>query len=305
VEVVDIDHIHRISERLALTIGNFDGIHRGHRELIRRARDDSAADCRACVVTFRRHPRRVLTDSPFSLLTSFAEKLDALAVMGVDLVVALEPERHMMLSPAVFLDRLLSGVTVCLITVGENFHFGRDRSGHVSDLRSYGREKGIRVETVPLTRFDGTIISSTLIKQCIREGEMERAERLLGRPYRLTAPVVAGDGLGRRFGAPTANLDVSGRVVPERGVFRCRVSVDGRDYWGVANLGRRPAVKTGEHRDEWRFEVHIIDARLDLYGKTLRVDLFERLRWDRNFESWKLLREQINKDIEEVRKRCR
>jgi riboflavin kinase/FMN adenylyltransferase len=188
--------------------------------------------------------------------------------------------------------------TLRSITVGQGFHFGRERSGNVALLRTLGKELGFRVNAMAPIHIGDEVVSSTRVRAALREGELAHVSELLGRPYALAGRVVEGDRIGRQLGFPTANLDVAGLELPPFGVYAVRVHHKDLDYLGALNIGIRPTVS---NESAFRFEVHLLDFEGDLYGCELKVEFIHRLRPEKKFGSVDALREQIGRDIAAVR----
>ena len=267
----------------AVAIGTFDGVHRGHRRVIEAA---AATGLPVAVVTFDPHPR-VALGNHVELISTLERRLELLAGLGVEetRVVAFTPETAA-LEPEEFVERELRPLNVSAVVAGPDFRFGRRRRGDLEFLRSLG------IETIVVEPEPG--ISSTAIRHALRDGDVNDAARLLGRPYELDGTVVAGDQRGGTLGFPTANLAIpAGVLAPKYGI-----------YAGAA-LDHRAAVSVGTNPhyggEERRIEPHLLDFNGDLYGRRLVVELWQRLRDERAFESEAALVEQIARDVEETR----
>lgn len=283
---------------LHLALGVFDGVHVGHREVIARAVTAARKEGgKSFVVTFSPHPIRVIAPdkAPAALLATLDEKAAVVKALGVDglLVIRFDMDFANMEAED-FVGKLLDA-DVRTVAVGEDWRFGRKRSGDVGMLRRMGAELGFRLEAVPPVMWDGERISSTRIRQAIRDGNFDEVEKMLGRPYEISGTVVEGRKLGRQLGFPTANLPIGERQTPRDGVWA--VKLDG-GLEGVANLGTRPTVDGTERL----LEVHILGFSGDLYGKDLRVRFYKFLRPEKKFSSVDELREQIVQDAEEARR---
>lgn len=292
--------------KVCLAIGFFDGVHLGHQQIVRQTLEDARIHgARALVVTFDRHPNTVVApDRVPPLIYPLAVKLRILEALGVDAVLLLRfDQRLSRQSGETFVRRLVRRTgRVCSVCVGANFVFGRHRSGNVALLRRLGAELGFAVHGLAAVSLDGRRVSSTRIRRLISAGRIADASRMLGRPYVICGPVVRGDGLGAGLGFPTANLDVSGLVLPPRGVYVARAVVGGRTYRAVMNLGVRPTLRLSA--PPLRVEAHLLDFRGDLYGKELELVVEERLRGERRFASLKSLRRQIERDVARARRHC-
>lgn len=281
---------------LHLALGVFDGVHRGHRAVIARAVEAARNQGgKAFAVTFDPHPIRVIAPekAPASLLATLDEKAAVVRALGVDGLLVIHFDMAFSKMDAEEFVRKLMAADVRTIAVGEDWRFGSKRSGDVAMLRRMGGELGFQLEAVPPVMWDGERISSTRIRQAIRDGNFDAVEEMLGRPYELSGTVIEGRKLGRELGFPTANLRVGERQTPRDGVWAVKVDGVGR---GVANLGTRPTVDGGERL----LEVHVLGFSGDLYGKELRVSFRKFLRPERKFGSVEELREQIGRDAEEA-----
>jgi riboflavin kinase / FMN adenylyltransferase len=287
----------------AVTIGNFDGVHRGHQILLQRA-VEAAEDrgVRSVAVTFHPHPAAVLrpgTEPP--ALQTLDDRLAHLLAAGIDLVLVLRfTEQLASLGPHVFVQQVLvERIRAVEVVVGSNFRFGHKASGNVVTLNDAGAAYGFRTEAVSLLDLHGVPLSSTNIREHLESGEVEWANAALGRAFSLVGEVVVGEGRGRTIGIPTANVAVpEGVLVPANGVYAGHAEVDGVRYPSVTNVGQRPTFD-GRGRT---VEVHLLDADVDLYGRELRVCFEHRLRDERRFTDADELVGQIRADIVEARR---
>lgn len=301
----------------AVALGNFDGLHRGHRRVIEPILN-STEQAYATVVTFNPHPQEFFTGQSRALLTPLPEKGQQLMRLGVEQLVLLPFDWELAaLSPQEFVEKILVELQPQRISVGEDFRFGKRRSGTANDLQAIAATFGIAVTVVPLHTCEGERISSSIIRQALEQGELERAQSLLGRPYTLTGSVIKGQQLGRTIGFPTANLQLpTEKFLPRQGVYAVRVFVeeakeiaswqDGESIdseslcvhstpssaLGVMNIGYRPTVN-GTYPT---VEVHLLDWSDDLYGKTMTVQLEKFLRTEQKFTSLEALKAQIQID---------
>jgi riboflavin kinase / FMN adenylyltransferase len=292
----------RLRPHPVVTIGNFDGHHRGHHSLLQtvvtRAREVGGT---AMVITFDPHPVRVLAPHvELRFLTNPDEKLERFMAAGVDEVVFLEftPELAAM-TPDEFADVVLHRrLGVAELFVGEHFAFGKGRTGRIADLERLGAALGFAVHPLHPVVLSGGVVSSTRIRTLIQAGNMEEAAVLLGRAYGLTGTVVSGMQQGQALGWPTANLRIPPeRVTPPDGVYAARASYDGRQYDAVAYIGSRPTFGAGERL----IEVNLLDHRDHLYGKSIGVEFIERLRGDHTFPSAQELAAQIARDVDRAK----
>lgn len=296
-----------------VALGNFDGLHRGHQRVIQPAllssSVNSAEHVYASVVTFNPHPQEFFSGQRRTLLTPLQEKVQQLQHLGVEQLVLLPFNRELAnLSPQEFVEKLLVQQLCCQhISVGQDFCFGKQRSGTAADLQAIAANFGIPVTIIPLYTNQGTRISSSSIRQALVEGDLKRAQVLLDRPYTLIGTVVKGQQLGRTIGFPTANLQLpSDKFLPRRGVYAVKVLLgDGvigdRSLpiaIGVMNIGNRPTVSGMQET----VEVHLLDWSGDLYGKTLTVQLEAFLRPEQKFASLEALKGQIVADCAIARK---
>jgi riboflavin kinase/FMN adenylyltransferase len=280
-----------------LTIGAFDGVHRGHQEMIRVLHDQAREhSLPGAVLSFEPTPREFFAkSSPPARLTRFRERFDAFAHYGVERFVCVRfDDRMRQMTPEEFIDGVLVGsLGIRHIVVGHDFRFARGHDGSVATLRAAGPTHGFGVTVVPPFEVDGNRVSSSLIREVLEAGDMKRAAKYLGRPYRITGKVIAGQRLGRTLGFPTANLRLHRRATPVAGIFAVRVSGPGlKDAPGVASLGTRPAV----NGKELLLEAHVFDYSGDLYRRYVHVDFIERLRDELWFASMDALVEQMHKD---------
>lgn len=285
------------------TIGNFDGVHLGHQAVFRHLRERAAAfGLPTTVVTFEPQPQEFFSpDGAPARLTRMREKLQALKDAGIDRVVLLEfGHKLAAMSAAQFVQELLvDGLDVKFLYVGDDFRFGRQRVGDIDLLRQAGEQHGFEVANMN-TLMDGEArISSTRIRQALAQGDLDLAERNLGRPYRICGRVAHGDARGRTIGFPTANIDLHRKVSPVHGVFAVMLyGLAEGPLPGVANIGNRPTV-TGDSR--YLLEVHLFNFSRFIYGEHVQVEFRKWLRDERRFESFDALRQQIAQDAEQAR----
>lgn len=284
------------------TIGGFDGVHRGHQALLAALRA-RAAELRASslAISFEPTPREYFRGAAAPpRLQRFREKFEALQTTGIDYFACLHFDEYLSgLSARDFVAHILrDGLRIRWLVVGHDFKFGHGREGNVSTLRELGSEFGFGVDEFRPFMVDGRRISSTLVREALALGDMQRAAELLGRPYRISGRVVRGNQLGRQLGFPTANLRLQRRVIPLHGVFAVRVM--GKDIGmrpAVANLGTRPVVNGIEPL----LEVYLFDFAGDLYGQQLHVHFVARLRDERWFPNLDELVQQMKIDAAEAR----
>jgi riboflavin kinase/FMN adenylyltransferase len=284
------------------TIGNFDGVHLGHQAVLGQLAEKADALCLPLVVvTFEPQPQEFFAQGDFPpRLTRFREKVQVLRRYAVDRVLCLRFNTHFALqSPENFIDTLLvNGLGVRYLVIGDDFRFGRDRAGDFAMLKAAGERHGFEVVNMHTFALDGVRVSSTRIRQALAVGDLNEAEKLLGRPYRMSGRVAHGDKRGRSIGFPTANIYLHRKATPVSGVFVVEMfGIAGEPVAGVANVGTRPTV------DGTRtlLEVHLFDFQGDIYGAHVHVDFLHKLRDERRFESFEALKTQILLDAEQAR----
>ncbi len=306
----------------AVALGNFDGLHRGHQQVIQPAlklvgrqspvlsRQSSGVSSNgqrtmdehvySTVVTFNPHPQEFFTGQRRDLLTTLDEKVQQLEYLGVEQLVLLPFDRELSaLSPQQFVEKILvQHLRSQWISVGQDFRFGWQRSGTAADLQAIAATFGISVTTVSLQTCEDERISSSSIRQSLTSGDIQRANQLLGRPYTLNGVVIQGQQLGRTIGFPTANLQLPPeKFLPRQGVYAGRVLVEDHTLLGVMNIGNRPTVNGTSPS----IEVHLLDWSGDLYGKTIKVELEKFLRPEQKFASLEALKAQIAADCATAR----
>ena len=284
------------------TIGNFDGVHRGHQAILQRLRERAAElQLPSCVVIFEPQPREFFApDNAPVRLSRLRDKLELLAAAGVDRVLCLAFNRRLReLSAAEFVRTVLvEGLGVQHLEVGDDFRFGCDRAGDFSFLEQAGRQFGFSVEDAITIELDGERVSSTRVRNAAQVADFALAEQLLGCPFSISGRVLHGQKLGRQLGTPTANVQLKRRRAPLNGVYLVSVELDGRVQPGVANIGMRPTV-AGDGRAH--LEVHLLDFAGDLYGRRLTVVFHQKLRDEQRFASLEALKAAIDADIASAR----
>jgi riboflavin kinase/FMN adenylyltransferase len=285
-----------------LALGNFDGLHRGHRKILDRLQR-VAGERRATsvVMTFDPHPPRVVRpDKAPPLLMTKAQKLEGLAQAGVDgaAIVRFTHELSQW-EPETFVRTVLvEWLRVSEVWVGANFLFGHDRSGNFSLLRTLGARYGFKAEKIDPVRYKDFVVSSTRVRRLVTEARVDEAAALLGHPYIVEGVVVRGAQRGRSIGFPTANLCSENELMPPHGVYATNAIIDGIVLPSVTNIGTRPTVDSS---GKTSVETHIFDLERDLYGATMRLAFVQRLRDERAFDSLDLLKSQIAADCARAR----
>ena len=291
-----------MNERSVVTVGTFDGVHLGHRqvldEIARRARRDGL---KSVVVTFEPHPLEVVNPPAAPpLLTPPAEREEILAQSELDLLAILRFTQALSeYSPEQFVDLLRERFRMRELVIGHDHGFGRGRAGDEDVLRALGKAQGFVVDVVDAVTVDGRPVSSTAVRRAVADGDLPLAERLLGRKYSLNATVIAGAGRGRQIGYRTINLSVPDRrkLLPPEGVYAVRVEWQNGASGGMMHQGPRPTF--GE--TERSLEIHLLDAELDLYGAWVKVSWVKRLRDVMRFANAEALKAQLDKDFTDAR----
>jgi riboflavin kinase / FMN adenylyltransferase len=297
--------IHTLSElqaqgrKVCLAIGFFDGVHLGHQQIIRQTTTDARQhEALALILTFDKHPNTVIApDRAPALIYPLEQKLRVIESLEADVTLVVHFDKAFSERGGEEFVRTLAGEAgpIRSICVGANFTFGHKRSGNVELLRRLGAELKFTVHGQAAVALDGKAVSSTRIRQAISAGNLDAASQMLGRAYSLVGPVVRGDQLGRKLGFPTANLDVTGLVLPPSGVYVAQVKASGSLHRAVVNIGSRPTLQSPQ--SQLRVEAHLLEFNGDLYGKTLELIFVEKLRDEKKFPSLDELREQIARDI--------
>jgi riboflavin kinase/FMN adenylyltransferase len=300
-----IDELSGLKGPIVLAAGTFDGLHLGHRALIRRAMEE-ANSCggTTVVMTFDRHPASLLRpEKAPKLLTRNAEKTAMLAGMGLPVLLMLEFTSNLAGIPARdFITSLAASSPLHAVCVGRQWSFGKGGEGNVALLKELGEERRFKVIQIDPVMAADSPISSTRIRKAIASGEFTEASACLGRPFLLTGNVVRGAGLGATIGFPTANLDVDGMQLPPDGVYAARVSAGDDLYPGVANIGVRPTVDPTSTKRT--VEVHLFDVVRDFVGEELSVEFVQYLRDEQKFSGLDELKAQIALDCERARGFC-
>ncbi len=284
-----------------VSIGNFDGVHRGHRSMIAALVDKArAGGVPAVVFTFDPHPITLLRPgSAPPPLSTVHRKAQLLEELGVDCLIVYPTDQELLdLSPREFFDRIiLEKIEASGLVEGPNFFFGRDRAGDIHKLHEYCDESGLDLKIVQPVSMSGRMVSSTAIRGLIATGDVARAAELLGHRYRIRGQVTRGAMRGKELGFPTANLESVPTVLPQDGVYAAIGILEDASFPAAINVGPNPTF--GEH--ERKLEAHLIGYSGDLYGKTLDVEFVEHLRATASFEGIDQLKEQLSRDIERAR----
>lgn len=294
----------RVGKKVCLAIGFFDGVHLGHRQILGQTMSDARQHAALpLVLTFDRHPNIVVApDKAPPLIYSLPQKLRTIQSLGLDDILLIQFDRKFSEQTG---EQFIRGLaddfgSIHSICVGAEFVFGHKRGGNVELLKKLGGELNFQVHGLGAVSLDGRAISSTRIRKAIAAGDLDTAGQMLGRSYAICGKVVEGDKLGRGLGFPTANLDVTGLVLPPNGVYAAVTRRQGKLYRAALNIGIRPTVAGG---NALRVEAHLIDFQGDLYGAELEIEIGEKLRDEKKFASPAELREQIARDVATVRSR--
>ena len=287
----------------AVTIGNFDGLHRGHQAMLARLKEEAARrGLPSCVLTFEPHPREFFNPAQApARLSSLREKSELIRAAGIDrLHVCRFNQSFASLSPADFIEHVLAGtLNARWVLVGDDFRYGAKRAGDFAFLKEAGARLGFEVESLPTVSVENQRASSTAVREALAAGDMQHARELLGRPYSISGHVMHGNKLGRQIGFPTANIQLQHNRPPLSGIFAVEVyGLNGAPLQGVASLGTRPTV---HENGRPTLEVFIFDFRDDLYGRRLRVDFLKKLRDEEKYPDLDTLIAQINRDVDNAR----
>jgi riboflavin kinase/FMN adenylyltransferase len=292
-----------------VTIGTFDGVHLGHQAIFKEMRRlAKEVDGETVVVTFYPHPRQVLAIGTERLrfICSQEEKMEKFENYGIDNVVIIPFTKEFASTPSeVFIrDYIIERIHPAVIVVGYDHHFGKNRMGDYEMLNSLSSQYGFRTVQLEAQYINGVAVSSTKIRNFLWTGNVKSANELLGYPYSVTGPVVRGNEIGRTIGFPTANLDIPDEfmMINNPGVYACQTIIDGKRYNAMANTGVRPTI--GDRADgDFIIEVNVFDFDGDLYGKTLKVWFFDRIRDEEKFTGLEALKRQLEQDRLEAKKR--
>jgi riboflavin kinase/FMN adenylyltransferase len=287
----------------ALTIGNFDGVHRGHQAMLARLRQRAQAlGLRACVLTFEPHPLELFAPQTApTRLTSLREKLELLAAEGIECVQVNRFDRaYANRSPQDFIEQvLLAGLGMRWLLIGDDFRFGARRAGDFALLKEASAKYGFGLEAMPTVGHEGVRVSSSAVRAALAAGRLDAAEALLGRPYSISGRVVHGDKLGRQIGYPTANVQLRHNRPPLSGIFAARtIDGEGQVRYGAASLGLRPTV---DNSGRAKLEVHLFDFDGELYGRHLRVEFMHKIRDEEKFPNLEALKARIGLDCDIAR----
>jgi len=298
------NEISRSPSGVCLAIGVFDGVHLGHQHVLRQMLSDAREfEALPVAMTFDRHPNSVIApDRVPPLLQTLSQRLRTIHSVGVETILLLAFDEALSRIPGEqFIRDLHKDLgSIRSICVGSTFTFGHKRSGNVDLLKKLGQQLGFHVHGMAAVSLDGQVVSSTRIRDCIRKGDLDGAGQMLGRTYALGGTVIEGDHLGRKLGFATANLDVSGMILPPNGVYAGHVQLgNGGTFRAVMNIGTRPTLESNSPAP--RVEIHLLNFDGNLYGQELEMTIRCRLREEKKFPTLSDLQEQIRKDIATAR----
>ena len=297
-KVISTIENYQATEGCSLTIGTFDGVHIGHREIIDRlVKSAREKNHLAVVLTFFPHPRMVLQkDTSIRLIDTLKEKQQLLSDLGVDVVVIhpFSKEFSRQTADEFTRDILVKAFNIEHLIIGYDHRFGRNREATVDDLINAGETYGFTVEKIEAQEIASVNVSSTKIRTALEKGKMKIATDYLNRPFRLCGKVIEGEKIGRTIGFPTANLQIEEeyKLMPCDGVYFIQSQLENTLVYGMMNVGFRPTLE-GEKRS---FEVHFFDFKQDLYGALLHIDLLELIRKEKKFDSLEMLKAQLEED---------
>jgi len=297
----NIDNIPEDLTGSIVTIGNFDGIHLGHREIFRKiVREARESNKKSVVITFDPHPQKIIHPErrPFFLLTPLNEKLDLIKSCDVDAVILITFSiEFARITAEEFVENILwKKLRLSKLLVGYDYAFGKGKGGNAEFLKASGRKLGFQVEEIGAVKTDGMISSSTGIRLAVLDGNVKQASEMLGRPYGVSGTVVEGYRRGTDIGYPTANIK-SEKVIPATGVYAIIAELEGIRHQGVINIGYNPTFGN----EEISAEVHLLDFEGDIYGRDITILFIDRLRDEIKFKSPEELARQIKRDIERAR----
>ena len=285
-----------------LTIGVFDGVHRGHQEILKTLTAGAHANgAPAIALTFDPHPASVLSEREIKNLTTIDERAELFARYGVDVVITQRFTRDLAaVSARDYMSRLKENLGLRCLLIGYDFALGKNREGNSSRLAEIGNQLGFDVQVIPALSDESGVISSTEIRKLISTGNVAEALNLLGRPYSLGGDIVHGDGRGRSINVPTANVNYPReKLIPARGIYACWAWVDGEKHSAAVNIGFNPTFTPDKQTAT--VEAHLLDFEHDLYGREIKLDFMARLRDEMKFPSVEALLDQIHRDVEQTR----
>ena len=290
-------------KKAVVTVGTFDGIHKGHTDIINFVVEEAKKEnAESFVVTFEPHPRIVVSDKEIKVLTTFEEKVALFEKLNVQnlLVINFNAEFAEINYEDFVKTYLLRKINASHIVIGHDHHFGKGRGGNEDKLISLAKALNFSLTAVSPVNVDGFLVSSSKVRNALEEGDLELANLLLGRNYNMNGIVVEGVQRGRELGFPTANIEPLSRnkLIPKSGVYAAKCRINNTVYYGVLNVGKRP---TFELQDKVFIELHLFDFDNDIYSKQVELEFVKRLRDEKKFSSKEELIGQINKDVEQTK----
>ncbi len=295
------DFSKKISNRSVITVGNFDGVHRGHREIFRRLCDQAAKDSAvSTVITFDPHPVKIIDpERAPAAITTLSQKLDLIAESDIDILLLIPFTRAFSnVSAADFVKNILySSLGVSRLVVGHDYAFGKNREGDERFLKQFALELGFVLDVAEPVGDDTLIFSSSAVRRFVSDGDMHEAAKILGRCHRISGTVIHGREIGRTIGFPTANILSENELMPADGVYAVWVEVLGNMYMGACSIGLNPTFSAGERS----LEVFLFDFNSELYGQQITVHFVEKIRNILRFEDAESLSKQIANDVTRVR----
>lgn len=299
-EIIDLSKNKKDRFNTAIALGNFDGIHLGHQDLIKTMIDNASnLGLESSVLLFKDHTRKTINRDEPRHITSTQQKIKIMEQLGVEKTYLINfNEALMKLSPRDFIKNILiEKINTKLVVVGFNYRFGYKAEGDIDCLIRLSNELDFKVNVLPPIKKDGVIISSSNIRSLIQNGEVLRAKEMLGREYSISGEVIKGENRGHILGFPTANMKVINYVIPKTGVYKTLTIVDNKEYLSATNIGYNP---TFENKG-LKFETHILNFDQRIYGKNIQVKFISYIRDDIKFNNKKDLVDQMNMDIKKIR----
>lgn len=287
-------------EKSVITIGNFDGLHKGHQVLIKEAvKSANTKGIKSVLFTFENHPSNYFAKSPIKNIITNKEKLNRVKRLGIDIVVMIPFDEYMTkISPIKFVKEILiEKLGAKKIVVGHDFTFARKKEGNTKLLEKLSNEYGFELEIINPIKINDIRVSSTYIRQLVAEGCVEKVKEYLGYNYEIKGQVIKCKQLGRTIGFPTANIEISDDLlIPRSGIYVTRVYVDGNVHYGATNIGYNPTV----NGDKLSIETNILNFDEDIYGQVIKIEFLERIRDEKKFNSLDELKAQLKKDTDYV-----
>ncbi len=292
-------------EKLVVTIGNFDGLHQGHKKIIQEMKSISQNSSAKTMVIFTEpHAKEFFSmdkdimEQP-SRISPWRDKFKNLEKENIDFAFFLKFNKSLQtMSPDIFIEKVLGSLNICNLMIGDDFRFGQDRKGDYLMLQEWSKSQGISLSKLPTFSIDSRRVSSTWIREILSLSNFSLAKKLLGRPYSFEGKVVHGNRLGRSIGFPTANIWLPKNNLPIKGVFSVKISIDMSEFGGIANIGIRPTVGGTSPV----LEVNIFDFKKEIYGKRIKVEFIKKIRDEKKFDSLEDLKIQIAKDVNTAKK---